>query len=500
MADRSIEEFKKKTYDLLVIGGGINGAAIAHLAGRQGLVTALLEKGDFSSGTSSRSTKLIHGGIRYLENLEFDLVSESLYERYLQLEAAPHLVRPLEFVIPVYRGDARPLWMMRLGVFLYDLLAGSKKIGTHRKLSPQEVLELEPGLKREGLTGGVTYFDAQMDDARLCLENVLSAREHGADVANYVKVTSYLKENGKVVGVKARDVLSGQTFEVRAKKVICTVGPWTNELIRWDHPQAKKRVRTTKGIHLVYEGRISKKALLVTSKKDNRVFFIIPWMGNSLIGTTDTNYIGDPDKVAADREDIDYLVTEAKRFFPGWEFQKEKVVTVFAGLRPLIRRGGSPTKVSRKHLFYETTSGLVFVVGGKYTTYRKVAEDCLKKICPGYHKTDFTLYGSGVFKESCADVSQKQGLDEEIIQSLRDRYGIRSEDILKLAGGDSALKKKVLERFPVILAEIVYGVKYEFARTAEDIVSRRLSFSYQKLSDAEKEILGRNIEQVLEQP
>ena len=227
---RDIERFKRTTYDILVIGGGINGAAIAHLAAKRGMKVALLEKGDFASGTSSKSTKLIHGGIRYLENLEVDLVYESLKERHIQLTAAPHLVKPLPFVIPVYEGDKRPLWMMQFGVFLYDLLAGRYRVKPRKNLTREEVIRLEPGIEQNGLKGGVLYYDAQMDDARLCLENVLMAAHYGAHVANYVKMVSFVKENGRIAGVKANDMLGIREFEVRANRVICAAGPWTNEL------------------------------------------------------------------------------------------------------------------------------------------------------------------------------------------------------------------------------------------------------------------------------
>ena len=345
--ERDIKRFSNQTYDLLVIGGGINGAAIAHLAAKRGMKVALLEKGDFASGTSSKSTKLIHGGIRYLENMEVDLVYESLRERHIQLRVAPHLVKPLPFVIPVYQGDKRPLWMMQLGVFLYDLLAGRYRVKPWRKLSRQEVIRLEPGIEPKGLKGGVLYYDAQMDDARLCLENVLMAAQYGAHVANYVKVVSFVKENGRVAGVRAHDMLGIKELEVRAKRVICAAGPWTNELLRLDLPEAKKKVRTTKGIHIVYKGEISKHAVLIGSQSDRRIFFVIPWMGNSLIGTTDTDYIASPDAVKVEKEDIDYLVRESKRVFPALDFTPSNILATFAGLRPLIRKSGSPRKVSR---------------------------------------------------------------------------------------------------------------------------------------------------------
>lgn len=520
-----MDRFQKTVYDLLVIGGGINGAAIAHLAAKRGMKVALLEKGDFASGTSSKSTKLIHGGIRYLENFEVDLVYESLKERKIQLRAAPHLVKPLAFVIPVYYGDKRPLWMMRLGVFLYDLIAGPYKVQKHKALTAEEVIKLEPGIKKEGLKGGVLYYDAQMDDARLCLENVLSAAEYGADVANYVKVASFIKENGRTVGVKAHDMLGIKEFEVHAKKVVCTVGPWTNGLLRLDSPDAKKKVRTTKGIHIVYKGQISQHALLIGSQSDRRIFFVIPWMGNSLIGTTDTDYIGSPDTVKVEQEDIDYLIRESRHVFPDLDFGGDKIITTFAGLRPLVRKGGSASQVSRKHLFYESPSGVVFVVGGKYTTYRKVAEDCLNKLfgrrgtgtiltgtgsfserkgaCPFSPKwsqspnqpVPFTVYGSGAITESAEKVAREYGFETAVVQSLMDIYGIRYIDVLKLVRQNPALKEKICENPSVIKAQLVYSVQTEMARTVEDITERRLSLSFRgsisaKIHTIISEILG----------
>ncbi len=476
--NRDIGRLEKTAYDLLVIGGGINGASIAHIAAKRKMRVALLEKGDFASGASSKSTKLIHGGIRYLENLEFDLVYESLKERSLQLKVAPHLVKPLPFVIPVYKGDKRPLWMMRLGVLLYDLLAGRHRVQPHKDLTREEVIALEPGIKQEGLAGGVIYYDAQMDDARLCLENVLSADSFGAHVANYVKVTSFIKENGRAVGVRAKDVLSGREFEMRAGKIVSTVGPWTNELLRLDSPGAKKKVRTTKGIHIVFKGQISRHALLLGSQSDRRIFFVIPWMGNSLIGTTDTDYIASPDAVKVEQEDVDYLVREARRVFPDLPFGPEKILATFAGLRPLVRQGGSANKVSRKHLYYEAPSGIIFVVGGKYTTYRKVAADCVDRIRRVRGKEAFSIYGGGAITETAEEAGRRSGLDGATVQSLMDLYGSRYGDVLKLVESDPSLGERISDDPPVIKAQLAYAVRTEMAQTVEDILARRLSLIF----------------------
>jgi len=477
---RDIDTLSHGVYDVIVIGGGINGAAIAYMASLNGLKVALLEKGDFASGASSKSTKLMHGGLRYLENFEFSLVKEALRERYIHLHNSSHLVKSLGFIIPVYKTDSRPLWLMKLGLYLYDFLSGQYVIHKHRFLSPEEVIQHVAGLKSEDLLGGLLYYDAQMNDARICLENVLSAAQHGASVANYVEVKSLIKEIGKAVGVVAIDQLSGRKFEIRAKKIVCALGPWTNKFMTREKSLTPQKVRTTKGIHIIYEGQASEYAVVIPTRKDNRIFFIIPWMNNSLIGTTDTDYTGNPDDVKVEDEDIDYLFDEAKRIFPKVELFKENIISSFAGLRPLVYAEGTPAKVSRRHVIEELYTGAIYVMGGKYTTYRKIAEDCMrfltkKKLVDT--SREYPLYGSGVIEEDISAIVQEYGVDETIVQSLMGTYGVRYGNILKTIKFDKKLKEPIAPGMTTIKAQIVYSIETEMAVKEDDIIERRLGLS-----------------------
>lgn len=481
---RNIEKIHNGEYDLVIVGGGINGAALAHIASLNKLKVCLLEKGDFASGTSSKSTKLIHGGLRYLENFELSLVRESLRERARQLENYPHLVKPLEFIIPVYESDRRPLWVMRIGVWLYDFLSGEKRIGRHRVLTHEQVKQEAPELKAEGLVGGVSYFDAQMDDARLCLENIIQAAELGAEVANYVEVKSFIKENGRVVGVVARDLIGKSDVVVKARRVVCCLGPWTDELRKKENTHATQKVRTTKGVHIVYKGSLSAKALLITSHEDSRIFFVIPFLGNTLIGTTDTDYQGDLNNVKVEDADIDYLFKEAERVFEGKAFERENILTTFAGLRPLVGESGAPSKVSRKHVIEETYSKVIYVMGGKYTTYWKIAEDCLRYVVknPVYEVNIIPPIKVGTTKEaedgSRSDDTSEFGISEATLNHLKSCYGRRYKNVLALIKDDTELAKPICEQSLAIRAQIVYAIKTEMAQTFDDIFIRRLNLDY----------------------
>ena len=481
---RDISRLIQSKFDLIVVGGGINGAAVANLACACGISVVLLEKGDFACGTSSKSTKLLHGGIRYLENLEFDLVRESLRERFTQWQAAPFLVKPLSFVIPVYKNDQRPLWMIKLGVWLYDLLSGKYRIGHHRFLSVAEVLSLAPGINPDGLVGAVEYFDAQMDDARLCLENVLMADMRGAVVANHVEVESFIKDNNQhAIGVKAIDRLSGQRMDIFASKIMVTAGPWTDELIEKDVPHSVKRLRSTKGVHIVYQGEISPSAFLLQSRSDRRVFFVIPFKGNSLIGTTDTDYHQSPDSVQVEEADIQYLLQEAGRVFPNINFDASKIITTFAGLRPLVADKGDPSRISRKHAIESSSSGICFVMGGKYTTYRAIAEEAVGKALPHLvskmpYGGQYALYGSGGSNEELKILSQRFEVPVDLIRYLQGIYGSRFADVLNIARGNDQLKERICACSAAIGAQVIYARDVEMAQNTEDVMERRLGLAY----------------------
>lgn len=300
---RPFADLASKTFDVLVVGGGINGAGVARDAARRGLSVALVEREDFGYGTTGRSTRLVHGGLRYLALYDFGLVHESLRERERLLANAPHLVQPIRFLIPFYKGQATPPWKLKLGLWLYDALAGSRSVQAHESFSRDEVLEVEPGLQPEGLRGGAAYSDGQVAFVeRLCVENILDAVAHGATVVNHAGLDRLVMEDGRVVGARVRDMLSGEEVEVRARRVVNTTGPWVDRV----PGVGGVRTRMTKGIHLVTP-RDTNHAILLFSPDDDRVFFSIPWMGQQLVGTTDTDYAAEPADVRADADDVTYL-------------------------------------------------------------------------------------------------------------------------------------------------------------------------------------------------
>ena len=366
------------TYDVVIIGAGINGAGIARDAAMRGLKVLLLEKGDIAGGTSSASTRLIHGGLRYLEHFELRLVRESLREREILLRIAPHLVRPLPISIPIYKHSKRGRATIRAGMIAYDLLSTGKSLPRHRMLSRSETLKESPGLNAEGLLGSALYFDAQVEfPERLVCENVRSAKEHGAEVITHAAVTKVLAENGNVTGVEFS--IEGETRSAHAGVVINAAGPWVDLVLEHAPAESPRLIGGTKGSHIVvapFPGA-SKYAIYLEARSDSRPFFIIPWNGKYLIGTTDVRVDGDPDDVRTESWEIDYLISETNFAFPSARLTTDQILFTYVGVRPLPW-----TSNTRRHFIREhpAIKNLLSIVGGKLTTYRSLAAECVDLI------------------------------------------------------------------------------------------------------------------------
>lgn len=369
-------------FDLVVIGGGITGAGVARDAARRGLKVALVEAEDFAAGTSSRSSRLIHGGVRYLEHGYLHLVWESSRERRRLLQNAPHLVRPLQFTWPVYRGARVKRWQLAAALTMYDVLAMFRNVGRHRRLSATQVLESEPMLAREHLLGGASYWDAGTDDSRLTLANVMDAAAHGAVVINHapVKQLTYATPNGAADGVLIVDRLGGHEVQVRARLVVSCTGPWTDEIARLEDANTGPAVSGTKGVHIAVPasrvGNVS--AVTMTSPDDGRVMFTLPASGgHTIVGTTDTPTTEHPSNVRASRGDVLYLLNACNHFFPDAKLEESDVVSTWAGIRPLVAsdNSGDPASASREHAVHISKRGVLVATGGKLTTYRAQAAE-----------------------------------------------------------------------------------------------------------------------------
>lgn len=492
-----LSQFASRRFDLLVIGGGITGGGVAREAALRGLSVALAERGDFAAGTSSRSSRLIHGGLRYLKQFDFKLVRESVRERMLLLEMAPHLVKVRTFLFPVYRGDPEPLWKLRAGLTLYDLFAGRGNPVPHRILGPDALLEAEPALPRPGLTGGGRYLDCATDDARLTLEVIQSAVAHGATVANYTEVTGFLYEDGRVCGARLRDRLTGEEGEVRAGRILAAAGPWADRVRALDDPAAPPLLRLTKGAHItVPAGRLPLSHPTVLRSPDRRMMFAIPSGGFVYIGTTDTDYSGDPDGVAADRADVEYILQTIRTRLPGFPIGPEEIVSTWAGVRPLLRPkpGQSPSETTRDYALYTSRSGLVTVAGGKLTAFRAMASHIVDDLVPGsrasYHLKLSTapLPGApagpgGPEAGEVARLAAATGLAPERIGALAEPYGTAfsrvAAEAMELAGAARPPAPDPERLW--LLACARHAVRHEYARRIEDVLARRtgaLLFSY----------------------
>ncbi|MDE3090149.1 MAG: glycerol-3-phosphate dehydrogenase/oxidase [Chloroflexota bacterium] len=478
----NLQSLKQGMYDILIVGGGITGAGIARDAAMRGYRVALVDKGDFASGTSSKSSKLVHGGVRYLEMFQFGLVFEASRERRTLWQIAPHLVQPLPFLFPVYRDSRWHPWMIDMGLWMYDGLALFRNFKRHEMFSNREIARRMKGIDVGNISGGAHYYDGQVDDARLTLETIRTAHKHSASVANYVQVDALLKKDGKVVGVQAHDALRGTPMHIHARVVVNATGPWTDTLLQLDDPRAPKRLHPTKGIHiLVPREKIGgDSAVAFPSHSDGRLMFVIPWGKFSIIGTTDTDYQGDLDQVFADAADVDYVMAAAQHAFPGAPLQKSDVISTYAGLRPLVmQQGKSATKTSREHEIWTTASGLVTIAGGKLTTYRAMAEELVNLVAKRLG-TEFDI----VAQQPCmtarmplveaSGTASPDGLPPDVIEHLTHAHGPERASVLELAKRDSRLTQPIVDGLPYIWAEVPYALEQEMAMTVTDVLERRM--------------------------
>lgn len=487
-----------RVHDLVVVGGGVTGACIARDAALRGLSVALVEKQDFSNATSAASSKLIHGGLRYLRNLEVGLIRESLRERRMWLRTAPHLVYPLKMLMPTHRGRSRsegkPL--LRLGLGVYDLLAfdrgwladADQRLPGHRALGVAETLALQPDLPTDDLTGALQYYDCQMfSPERLALECLLSASAAGAELCNYTIAEGLIREGSRVVGVRARDLFAGEPRELRGRVVVNAAGPWADLLIA--DLQGTQRLVRSKGVHIITRALTPGHALLIAGKHGH--FFILPWRGRTLIGTTDEAYHGDPDDFRVTEADITSLLATVNHHLPSAQLTRADVLHFYGGLRPLVDDGASTYDASRKAEVHDHAArhrgppveGLISAIGGKWTTSRHLAEQIvdlaarkLGRRLPACTTADTPLPGGAIGnfrKFVAAQVARNRQHDPNLIEHLARNYGARIGELLAIAESDPSLARPLAEGLPEIGAQVVHAQRCEMAMTLADVVLRR---------------------------
>jgi glycerol-3-phosphate dehydrogenase len=501
---RNFDALGKTQFDLAVIGGGINGAATARDAALRGLKVVLVEGRDFASGTSSRSSKLIHGGLRYLEQLEFKLVHEARTERRLLLKLAPHLARPVPFLLPIYKGDPYSPLKIRLGLSLYDLLGNLGKKDRHRMLTPAETLHRIPGLRSEGLRAGAVYFDSETDDARLTLENVIDAADHGAVTLNYTEVRGFSVSSegaGKVPEIltaEAEDRLTGRKYEIAARQWVNATGPWVDQiralLPRFD---GSKTVRMTKGTHIILPPVSGPFAMFAAIMPGSRIFVMAPWHGYALMGTTDTDFEGDPATVQPDRADIEYLLSALNRVLHT-PLTMNDVMGSFAGLRALaVQPGRSPSENTREYRFHRDpgVGNFVTVCGGKLTTARALGEklvdaiiaqsgmpQAISKSAHPSRETPLAGGHTGVFdvflNYASWDAVRKFDIPHPIAERIVNTYGSRWHKVLEPVLANRSLAELLPGSPPLLAAEVDFAIRHEMATCVEDVLLRRSGLNW----------------------
>ncbi|MFO7959331.1 MAG: glycerol-3-phosphate dehydrogenase/oxidase [Nitriliruptoraceae bacterium] len=489
----SLEAMASEELDVLVIGGGVTGTGAALDAVTRGLNTGLVEMRDWASGTSSRSTKLLHGGLRYLEMLDFGLVREALRERGLVMQKlAPYLTRPIPFIYPLTHKGWERLYVGS-GILLYDVMAkekgASKGVPNHKHLSKSTIMKLFPGLDPDVCVGAIRYYDGQVDDARHTMALARTAASHGAHVASRAQVTELVRDAGRVVGAVVRDLETGQEYQVRARSVINATGVWTDEMQQLLGEEGEFTVKASKGIHiLVPRDRIKAKVGMIL-RTPTSVLFTIPWHHHWIIGTTDTEYDLDKADPTASAEDIEYVLGQANRVLKQ-KLTKDDIVGTYAGLRPLVAGNADSTaKLSREHLVIETTPGMIVVAGGKYTTYRVMAEDTVDAALQSMDKQagpcvtkDIPIIGVDGYQAAWNRrelMAERSGLHVARIEHLLKRYGSLNTDVLALAEEDESLLEPIPGADDYLKAEVVYAVRDEGAMHVEDVLVRRTHINFE---------------------
>ena len=476
-------------FDLIIIGGGATGCGVALDAATRGLKVALIEKNDFSEGTSSRSTKLVHGGVRYLEmavkkfsRVQYQLVKDGLHERYLLLKNAPHLSNRLALVTPLYRWLDVPYVFS--GLKLYDLLSGKRHIGHSSLLSRKEALRRFPTLKAEGLKGGVLFYDGQFHDARMALSLALTAEQHGATIINHVAVTGLIKKDGKISGTELTDSLTGESWSLHARGVINATGPFADRIRKMDNPAAREILSASTGIHIVLDKHFAPPdtGLMIPETEDGRVLFVLPWEGHALVGTTD-----EPAEITEHpkplEEEIDYLLRHVTRYF-NMKVEKSDIKATWSGLRPLVRdpEATDTASLARDHVIEVSADGLLTIAGGKWTTYRKMAMDTVdqalkrfklsapKKTC---QTEQLPILGGAEYNEHGERaLMEKYGFAADIAAYLHRTYGDQAEKVAQLTEQHNSLR--LVGNHPILEAEAIYAVRHEMAERIIDVLARRM--------------------------
>lgn len=489
----TIKQLQTKTFDLLVIGGGITGAGISLDASHRGMDVGLIEMQDFAAGTSSRSTKLVHGGLRYLKQFEVGLVAEVGKERAIVYENGPHITTPEWMMLPFYKGGTFGPLSTNIGLRVYDFLAGVKKAERRKMLSKTEALKKEPLLQPDQLKGAGYYVEYKTDDARLTMEVLKKSVELGTQAINYTEVTDLVYENGKLVGVKVEDKLSGESYSIYAKKIINAAGPWVDKIRELDGSKQGKHLQLTKGTHLVFDQSIFPlQQAIYFDTHDKRMIFAIPRDGKTYVGTTDTVYQDEISHPKVTKADETYLLKAINGMFPSLDLMEASIESSWVGVRPLISEGEdkSPSEISRKDEIFISDSGLISMAGGKLTGYRKMAEEAVDKVTELMKKENHILFtkkstkevrlsgglpgGSKAFKnllEEKTQVGIQLGLNETQARALVQRYGTNVTYILDLIEKDASPD----DMDSVTYAMLSYGLEHEFVQTPLDFFIRRTS-------------------------